>query len=947
MPSRTALTARAGPAWQPDALIRTKLYIPQVRPKRVPRQALLARLEAGLDRKLTLIAAPAGFGKTTLLSDWIAVGSRPVAWVSLDARDNDPLRFAAYVVAALGTLELGLGVPALQPVRGAAPPHGAAPLHGAAPTLEAVFTGLINQATEVAEDFALVLDDYHLITAPAIHAALSFLLEHLPAQMHLVITSRVEPPLPLAHLRARGQLVELRAADLRFTLDEVRAFLNETMQLNLGDEAVAALEARSEGWVASLQLAALAMQAPAPAADLPEPALAGSHRYLVDYLAEQVLLQQPPEVQHFLLATAPLERLCAPLCAAVCAAELGVEPPAGSAQAQLDYLDRANLFLTPLDDQRQWYRYHPLFAEFLQARLRPVDPERWALLNRRAAVWCAQNELMEDAVRYALAARDYELATRLIEAVAETLWARSQILTMLNWLHAMPADLVRAQPRLGLQMAWAHAIHGHLDEVEPYVAAAEAQIGPVPLAEAQPATEEAWHATPDWLLSQVWIIRAFIARFRGEAALAVTHSQKALALIPANCLRARAVAHVPLGHAYILLGQTEQADEALGQAVAASTVTRHTAAYVSAMNYLAFLRLMQGRLRQAIALYRASLAWVEAAREPCFGGVERIGLGTLLREQNDLTAAAELIDSGLLLAETGGDFTFMRDGYVARARLDQARGAWDSALAYMAKAEQVARRSTTNKDLLLLAAWRARICLAQGDLRAAGEWAASSGLRADDPPGFLNEYGHLTLARVLVAQGRLREADGLLQRLLAAAEAAGRAGRVIEVSAVQALARQASGESAAAQAALVRALGLAEPEGYVRVFADEGKPMATLLAAVAAAPGEHAGYAERLRLACLATVEAARAGVSATAATQPLRPSAREPESRAPSEALSDREQSVLRLIAAGLSNHDIADALVVAPSTIQWHVKNIYSKLAVHSRTQAALAARELGLVG
>lgn len=946
MPVKSTLTARAGPAWQPDALIRTKLYIPQVRPKRVPRRALLARLEAGLSRKLTLIAAPAGFGKTTLLSDWIAAGSRPAAWVSLDARDNDPARFAAYVVAALGTLELGLGQ------AGAGRP----PERGAAPALEAVFTALINQATEVGEDFALVLDDYHVITAPAIHAGLSFLLDHLPAQMHVVLTSRSEPPLPLAQWRARGQLVELRAADLRFTPDEVRAFLNETMDLHLGDEAVAALAARSEGWVASLQLAALAAQAQPPAAALPEPALAepalaGSHRYLVDYLAEQVLLQQPPEVQAFLIATAPLERLCAPLCAAMLAEEPEAGGAALNAQAQLDYVDRANLFLTALDDQRQWYRYHPLFAEFLQARLRQQPAERWAQLNRRAARWCEHNQLMEDAVRYALAARDYDLATRLIEDVAETLWGRSQILTMLTWLHAMPADLVRAQPRLGLQMAWAHAINGHLDEVEPFVAAAEAQIGPVPAAAEQPVSKEAWHATPGWLLSQVWIIRAFIARFRGEAAAAVDYSRRALELIPANCTRARAVAHVPLGHAYILLGQTAQADAALAVAVAASAETRHTAAYVSAMNYLAFLRLMQGRLRQAVGLYRAALAWVEATGEPSFGGVERIGLGTLLREQNDLTAAAELIDAGLQRAEAGGDFTFMRDGYVARARLDQARGAWDSALAYMAKAEQVARRSTRNNDGLLLAAWRARICLAQGDVRAAAEWAQASGLRADDPPGFLQEYGHLTLARVLLAQGRCRAAEGLLARLLAAAEAAGRAGRVIEVSAVQALVFQAQGQPAAAQAALQRALTLAEPEGFVRVFADEGEPMAALLAGVR---GDMRGYAEQLRQACLALARAAdpaRAGdarpVSAPSATKPLRPPARSMAGLLPSEPLSDRERSVLRLIAAGLSNHDIAEALVVAPSTIQWHVKNIYSKLAVHSRTQAALAARELGLVG
>jgi LuxR family maltose regulon positive regulatory protein len=711
---------------------------------------------------------------------------------------------------------------------------------------------------------------------------------------------------------------------------------------------VAALEARSEGWVASLQLAALAAQTQAPApnqigpAALPQAALAGGHRFLVDYLAEQVLLQQPPEVQAFLIATAPLERLCAPLCAAVWGAE------AGSAQALLDYLDRANLFLTPLDDQRQWYRYHPLFAEFLQARLRQEPAERSAALNQRAAEWCAQHQFMEDAVRYALAARDYDRATQLIEAVAETLWGRSQILTMRGWLHAMPADLVRAQPRLGLQMAWAHAIYGQLDEVEPVVAAAVAQLGPPPPAPAAPLSEEAWHGTEAWLHTQARLIRAFIARFRGGAAETAREAQRALALIPPNCPRPQSIAYVLLGHAYLLLGQTEQADAALAQAVATSAATRNAAAYVSAINYLALLRLMQGRLRAAIELYRAALAWVDEEREPSSGGAERIGLGTLLREQNELEAAEALIEAGVQRAEAGGDFTFLRDGYVARARLAQARGAWDQALASMAQAEAVARRSTTNTDGQLLAAWRARICLAQGDVRAAGAWAAGSGLRVDDPPEFLQEYGHLTLARVLLAQGQARAAEALLARLWTAAEAAGRAGRLIEIGAVQALAQQALGRPEAAQAALGRALALAAPEGFVRVFADEGEAMAALLAGVR---GEHRAYAARLSAACLETARAAnpaRAGdarpVLAGTATRPLR--APEPAAADYAEPLSERELSVLRLIVAGLSNHDIAEALVVAPSTIQWHVKNIYSKLAVHSRTQAALAARELGLV-
>jgi LuxR family maltose regulon positive regulatory protein len=943
MPIQPVGAGWADPAWQPDPLIRTKLFIPHVRPNRVPRPALLARLDAGLSRPLTLVAAPAGFGKTTLVSDWAAAAGRRVAWVSLDARDNDPLRFSAYLLAALGTLEPGLG-------------NSLAPLRVLAertqpPALEAVVTALINAAAELKEDISLVLDDYHVIRAAPIHAALSFWIDHLPAGLHLVITSRGDPPgLPLAQLRARDQLVELHAAQLRFSSAEVRAFLNDTMQLQLEPEAVAALDARSEGWVASLQLAALALRAARPGQPPPAPAaLDGTFgRYLVDYLAEQVLQQQPPEVQRFLLETAVLDRLCAPLCDWL----LETDPAApGAAQALLDHLERAHLFLSALDDQRTWFRYHPLFAEFLQARLAQADAARLAALHRRAALWCQHLDLMEDAVRHALAAQDYDLAARLIEQVAESLWARSQILTMWRWLHAMPARLVRAQPRLCVPIAWACAISGQLDEVEPYLLAAEAALAG--LAEA-PCADQAS------LLWQIPVLRAFVARFRGQPEAALHHSRAALVRLAPEARRERAVALVHLGHAYLLQGQVAAAGETLVEAIQLSQATRHLAAGLSAVNYLALLRLMQGRLRQAGALYREALRWVEAEGEDTYSGIACIGLGAVRREQNALDEAETLIAAGLQRAEAGGDFTFVRDGYVARARLEQARGNWDAALDAMDRAEQVVRRSHTNRDIVLLAAWRARLWLAQGDLAAAAEWAAGSGLSANDPASFVGEYLHLTLARVLLAQGcgqQRRSPEGctqprrLLQRLLSAAEAAGRWGRVIEILAVQALELHLRGEPDLAQAALGRALRLAEPEGYVRVFADEGPPMAALLAQVR---GAQQPYARRLLAAipgaAPAAADAERVPAASGAPARPA-PAALGAALTGPDPALlaldplSSRERDVLRLIAAGLSNHDIAAALVVAPSTIHWHLKNIYSKLNVRSRTQAALLARELGL--
>lgn len=959
MPSATTST-RLGPsgqAWQPDDLIRTKLYIPQARPNLVARPALLARLNEGLSRKLTLLLAPAGFGKTTLLSAWIAARSVPAAWVSLDARDNDPLRFAAYVVAALETLELGLGRGLLAALRGEL-------AAGEGPTLEGVLIRLINDITEVTEDFVLVLDDYHVLTAPALHEAVLFLLDHLPPQAHLVLTSRTEPPLALSRWRARGQLVELRAADLRFSQAEAAAFLNHTMGLALAPAEIAALDSRSEGWVASLQLAALSLRDHPHVADIIQ-AFNGSHRYVVDYLAEQVLLQQPEAIQTFLLETSILERLSAPLCDYILKDEGGrrkdeangfsLHPLAPRSTAGssfiLQELDRANLFVTALDDQRQWYRYHPLFTEFLQERLRQTRLERMAGLHRRAAEWYVSHSLMEDAVQHALAAQDYALATNLIEQVAETLWGRSQILTMQRWMQAMPPALVRAQPRLCVQQAWALAIGGQLDEVEPYLQAAEASLPPGSdqPAPQPPPSEEAWHATPQRLVVQIALIRAFVARFRGDLDRTVAQSDRALALTPAICTRATAVALIMRGHARLLQNDLAAGDRDLAEARAKSLAARHMAAYLSATNYIATLRIVQGRLHQAAALYREAQQFTSEAESASLSGIDCIGLGSILREQHDLAAAEAHIERGLRMAEAGGDFTFMRDGYVARARLEQVRGQWEAALATIHQAELLARRSQHNLDLRLISAWRARLCLARGDVGAAVEWAQASGLRADDPAEFLREYEHLTLARVLLAQGRLAEAEALLGRLIPAAEAAGRAGRVLEAWVVLALVQQAQGQAAVALATLDRALALAEPEHYVRLFLDEGEPMLALLIGAR----EHGPVERQAYIARLLSFARASAPASTLASTEAppgdtfsLAGSAA-PTTPALIEPLSEREQTVLRLLAAGLSNQDIAQELVVAQSTVHWHVKNIYSKLNVHNRTQATLMARELGLIG
>ncbi len=969
-----------------QALLITKLHIPPARPDLVARPRLIERLDAGMRSKLTLLSAPAGFGKTTLLSAWIhdlkdesgrtklhpsSLTPHPssfiphpfdVAWVSLDEQDNDPGRFLSYFIAALQTVRADLGNGALALLHSTQPPP-----------VESILTTLINEIASVADDpspgsplrsardaaepdFALVLDDYHLIENETIHQDVGFLIDHLPPSMRLVVSSRAEPPLPLARLRARRELTELGAGDLRFTPDETAAFLNQFMGLELSSHDIATLEARTEGWVTGLQLAALSMQG-LDAQRIPDfiKTFAGDDRYVLDYLVDEVFRQQPHGVRAFLLRTSILSRLTGALCDMLIAnGETGETAPHAS-QSLLEQLAHKNLFTSPIDGRRQWYRYHRLFAEFLRHRLSQTQPDCVPRLHRRASSWYEQQGLMEDAVRHALAAQDYGLATRLIEQVADRLWADSQIVTMLSWMKAMPDDLVRSEPRLSLLYAWALVLSGWIDAAEPYLQSAEARLqgtllmsdfeSLVPDAEqAEPANEPERDHLARRPVVHVTILRGFIARFRGDTSSAIGLSQQALERLPAGRHLLRGVALLNLGHAYLLQGNGGAANEALIEAAVVGRAVAHHAAYLSALHYLAQLHVLQGRLHQAAASYRQAQQSLAEYNEQSFSGVERIGMGDLLREWNDLEAASREIHEGLQLAESGGDFTFVRDGYIAGARVEQARGNWDAALAVIHKAERVVGRSESNHDIALVAAWRARLCMAQGNLAAARRWAHDSRLNADGELRFLQEFEYLTLARVFLAQGQLSEAGRLLERLLQSAEAAGRMGRVIEIRALQALALQARDDTAQALTALRQALALAEPEGYVRTFVDEGAPMRRLLQA-ALARSILPDYTARLLAAF---------GVSPKAAeTRPnRRPSGTvglwsKADNRVRrAEALNEREVEVLRLVAAGLSNLDIARAMAFAESTVKWHTHNIYRKLNVRSRTQALARARELGLL-
>ena len=898
-------------------LLKTKLYIPSPRPNLVPRPRLIERLNAGLRRRLTLISAPAGFGKTTLLSEWAAGCGRPVAWVSLDKGDNDPSRFLVYFIAALRMVREELGETGLAMLQS---PQ--------LPPVESVLTTLINEIAVASGQgqFALVLDDYHTIKSQSIHNALTFLLDHLPPQMHLVIATRADPPLPLPRLRVQGELTELRITDLRFNDDEVAAFFNKVMDLGLSTDDIAALASRTEGWAAGLQVAALSLQGREDATSFIQ-AFTGSNRYILDYLVVEVLQQQTEPVQTFLLQTAILDRLTGPLCDAVCSVGAGVTTK-GSGQATLEGLERANLFVIPLDDERRWYRYHQLFADLLRARLRQMHPDWIPELYRKAAEWHEQNRLMAEAVGHRLAARDFEEAARLVEQIAQaTLWMRGEMTTFLGWLEALPEEVVRTRPQLILYHTWALLTVTQLDAVEARLRDIEHIFGET---EDSVITEAERHR----MRGEVTVIRAMVANFRGDRSRAIQLCNQALEIIPEDNLFLRATIVGNLGGAYAVEGDVVAASHAFAEASRLSKAAGNIFTALIAISYLAEMQVSQGQLHQAAKTYQQALelAAERGGRQLPLAGMAYVGMGQLLHEWNDLDEAKRYLMEGIKLSEQQGDTTIgpglqvLVDGCVALARVYQAQSDVSSALEVLNKAEQLTRKHASPLSVQVRAA-QAQLWVAQGNLAAAGRWAQECGLGLDDEPDYLREFEYLTLARVLVAQGKQDDATVLLARLGQAAEAAGRVRSLVEILAFQAVALQARGETVQAVVALERALSLAEPEGYIRIFVDEGPPMEKLLRR-ALSRGVAPDYVSRLL-----------ASIGKTAETI-------SPVSQRLIEPLSPRELEVLRLSAGGFSNREIAEALVIAVTTVKKHISNIYGKLGVRSRTQAVARARDLNLL-
>jgi LuxR family transcriptional regulator, maltose regulon positive regulatory protein len=908
---------------QQDALLATKLHVPRPQPGFVARSRLTARLDEGLAQRLILVCAPAGFGKTALLAAWASGGKRPVAWLSLDEGDNDPARFWRHVAAALERASPGISARV-----------GA--LLGPSPqTFEGVVTALINELSErsAADQALLVLDDYHLIGAEPVHTTVGFLLDHLPPGLALVLATRSDPPLRLGRMRARGELAELRADDLRFTTAEAAALLRDAAgpaRPGLTGGAVEALTAKTEGWAAGLRLAGLSLQS-ADDADAFVAAFSGSHRFVLDYLAEEVLDRQDAQVREFLLETSVLERLSGDLVDAVTGRTGG--------QAMLEWIEQAGLFLVPLDEVRGWWRYHHLFAELLRARLQQEQSGRPVALHRAAAAWHAERGLADDAVRHAVAAGELEQAAELIERHFDAVYFTGEVATLRQWLAAIPDALALSRPRLTLATAFMALTGGD-------VAAAQTAIGALPAdsAGADDSFLPSVGADASFIANvpaAAAIARAWLAYLHGDADAMARFAAQARARLHDDEWLLSSIYRLNLALTDWLRGRFDDAEAHFTAATAGWRTTGQLTLAAQGWHHLGQIRRAQGNLDAALDAYGELLRIATSpGRAPSpVAGIGYVGIAEVHHQRGDLAAARRELALGLPLCRQLSENLVLASGLATLAWIRQAEGDIAGSREAIAEAGRVGPSAAAVGLLNAVPAQRARLQLAQGDVASAARWARESGLSPDGEPDYAREREWLVLARVLLAQAEPGSALGLLDRLLDVAQGQGRTGSVIEIRALRALALAADGERAAAVTELAAALALGARQGYVRVFADEGPPMAALLDDVAAAQREGHVAARQVPLGYLAAVlRACGPAPDAKPAAGAAVPGLIEP--------LTAREMQVLERLAAGSPNQRIADDLVVTVDTVKKHVTHVLGKLAAGNRTEAVARAREIGLI-
>jgi ATP/maltotriose-dependent transcriptional regulator MalT len=914
-----------------DPLIRTKLHLPFTRPGLVSRPRLQARITEGLCGPLTLITAPAGFGKTTLVASYIATCGMPVAWLSLDKDDNQAERFLNYLVAALQGTDNTIGSEAAQLLAAArqVPP-------------EAILTSLINDLDTAGSEIALVLDDYQFISSQAVHEQVAFLLEHCPKTFHLMIATRSDPPLPLTRLRARGQTVELRAADLGFTEPEATQFLNDVMGLGLDARSIAVLQERTEGWIVGLQMAALSMRDRKDVFGFIE-GFSGTNRYILDYLLEEVLASQSPEIQRFLLYTSILERLTAPLCDAVLTNDEGAkregdDQSTGSeslflsqSASILEYLERANLFLVPLDDERSWYRYHHLFADLLRTQLqRSLGARGVAQLHVRASEWHGQNGSILEAINHASLASDDVRVERFIEQNYMELVSRGEQSWLRFWTGKLSKKLVYSRPWLCIYEAMSHSWFGELDEADLLLEEAEKRI-------------QSEISAPDAhsMLGHLAYVKSRVTAMRGDIQRAIEFCLKAREFVPASNLAMQLDTRITLGYEYFMAGDYANASPILKETIRSGITAGAVINTVAASCVLARLYAVQGLLNKSYETYQIAAQSIPEASGQHLGAraLVEVGIADVLCEWNDLDAALVHMKQGLALLPFWDKADDWALAYITLARIHLAQANRSDAIEAVEKAVQLIQsRGVFSEARHAVEIAQVKLWLARGDRQAADRWAASQEerLSSDDLFGFENELAHIARVRVLIALDKPNEAIGLLSHLEEAARSAGRMGRVIEILLLQALAIREIGDSEHAILALTKCLTLAEPEGYVRIFLDEGQPMRLLLAQWLA----HAG-ASPLRDYAIRLLSHFHGEPQVVTAAQ---------EKGSPAgdlvEPLSQRELEVLHLMAVGRTNQEIARQLVVALGTVKAHAASIYRKLDVANRTEAVARAQQLGIL-
>ena len=896
------------------SLLAIKLHIPPLRTDRVSRSRLTERLLTGIQHSgsLVLLSGPAGFGKTTLLSEFAAKRSGRVAWLSLEEADNDPIRFWTYLISACQSVHPGIGE------------SGLAVLQAPPPLLpETIPTILINDLVRLEADLVLVLDDYHVIQNQTIHSSIAFLLAHLPGQLHLVVSTRVDPPWPLARFRARGQLIELRAADLRFTTEETAAFLNQVMKLGLSAQEVDALDARTEGWVASLQLAAVSMSGRPDLSGFIK-AFTGSQVYVAEYLMEEVLGRQPEDIKTFLLQTSILERLNADLCDAI----------TGRADSAILLRDvyHANLFLIALDEEGQWFRYHHLFADLLKARLRQTaSADEVAALHRRASRWYEQSGFVDEAIHHAMAAHDFEGAAQLLEENAYEATIRGELTTLLRWMEALPNHVIQRHPQLLISKAWILTLAGSVHQVEPLLQQAEAQLG---------RDDESDSAR--YLLGNAAAIRGFFAMMTGDYPRALKLAERADTLLPERSVHARWLVPYTLGAAYRAEGEYTKAVEAFRRQALMGEKYDNLIIWATGMTEVAIVQRLQGRLRDARDTSSRALRQAAERGGDQFGSLAKleVPLIEILREQNELGEAHKRITHVIARMQSWPMPTDRIFAYLALIQVQEAQGDLAGAgetlrIAKDVKAAQpVLANLARSVDLCEI-----RLVLRSGDVATAARLIECLDLGASRVISAREQEG-MMLARVRLAQGHAEEAERILSPLVADAEAREPNAALIQLLVLQALVLYEKGDSETAIEMLTRALTLAEPEGFIRVFLDEGHQMQNLLAATARRQtpiiDESSLRLKEYIAALLNTFRAKPAYGDNLAFSE-------EDRLIVP---LTPRELEVLQLIAAGDSNQRIAEKLVITLSAVKKHTGNVFNKLSVTSRTQAVARARQLGLL-